>query len=66
MSDRNNLEYLGSEFQYRLIKSFIEDQPFFKDLNSVIDQNMFSETYLRTIVGTMKDYYNKHGSVPSY
>ena len=63
---RNSLEYLGVEFQYRLIKSFIEDSKFFRDLNGVINQNMFTETYLRTIVGVMKEYYNKRESVPSY
>lgn len=64
--DKGNLEYLGVEFQYRLIKAFIEDSGFFRDLNSVVEQNMFTETYLRTIVGVMKDYYNRQESVPSY
>lgn len=64
--DKSNLEYLGVEFQYRLIKAFIEDGGFFRDLNSVVEQNMFTETYLRTIVGVMKDYYNRQESVPSY
>jgi replicative DNA helicase len=64
--NKNNLEYLGTEFQYRLIKACIEDAGFFRDLNGVIDQNMFTETYLRTIVGVMKEYYTKQESVPSY
>ena len=64
--DKGNLEYLGVEFQYRLIKAFIEDAGFFRDLNSAIDQNMFTETYLRTIVGVMKEYYSRQESVPSY
>lgn len=63
---RSDLGYLGSEFQYRLIKTFIEDPSFFRDLNSVIDQNMFTESYLRTIVGIMKEYFIKNESVPSY
>ena len=42
--NKNNLEYLGTEFQYRLIKACIEDAGFFRDLNGVIDQNMFTET----------------------
>ena len=64
--DKGNLEYLGVEFQYRLIKAFIEDAGFFRDLNSAIDQNMFTETYLRTIVGVMKEYYSRQESVRSY
>ena len=57
--EKNNLGYLGEEFQYRLVNAFIADQGFFRDLNSVIDQNMFTNQYLRTIVGVMKDFYEK-------
>ena len=64
--NKNNLEYLGVDFQYRLIKAFIEDKGFFRDFNHVIDQNMFTETYLRTIVGIMKEYFIKQESVPDY
>ena len=62
----NNLGYLGNEYQERLVKCLIEDQQFFKRLNYVIDQNMFTEEPLRRIVGTMKDLYNNRGTVPSY
>lgn len=60
-----NLGYLGEEYQIRLISSFFTDPGFFKDLHSIIDQNMFSNTYLRTIVGLMHDYYEKYECVPS-
>lgn len=64
--EKNNLGYLGVDFQYRLINTFVEDPGFFRDLHSVIDQNMFTDPYLRTIVGVMKEYYTKQESVPSY
>lgn len=64
--EKNNLGYLGEEFQYRLVNAFIADQGFFRDLNSVIDQNMFTNQYLRTIVGVMKDFYEKNEFTPSY
>lgn len=63
---KSNLGYLGVDFQYRLISAFFEHPNFFKDLSSIIDQNMFTDAYLRTIVGTMKEYYQKRDSVPSY
>lgn len=63
---KNNLGYLGSDFQYKLVNAFIEKPSFFKDLYSIIDQNMFTENYLRVIVGVMKEYCEKHNSVPSY
>ena len=63
---RGNLGYLGLEFQYRLISSFFVEQGFFGDLNNIIDQNMFTDSHLRGIVATIKDYYNKYGSMISY
>ena len=63
---KNNLGFLGVDFQYKLISSFMYDSNFFKDLESIIDQNMFTETYLKTIVGVMKDYYRKYNLVPDY
>lgn len=63
---KNNLGFLGVDFQYRLISTFFIDQGFFTDLNTIIDQNMFTDVYLRGIVTIIKDYYNKYGCVPSY
>ena len=57
---KNDLGYLGIDFQYRLIGSFINEPNFFKDLESIIDQNMFTDQYLRVIVGVMKEYFAKH------
>ena len=58
---RGNLGYLGIEFQYRLINSFFHDKDFFGDLNSIIDQNMFTDAHLRFIVAIIKEYYAKYG-----
>ena len=63
---KNTLGYLGADFQYRLVNAFVENPNFFKDLYSIIDQNMFTEQYLRLIVAIMKEYCDKHNSVPSY
>ena len=63
---KTNLGYLGIEFQYRLISSFFVEPGFFSDLNSIIDQNMFTDSHLRGIVATIKEYYHKYGSMISY
>lgn len=63
---KNNLGYLGTDFQYRLISTFFVEPNFFKDMYPIIDQNMFTESYLKTIVGIMKDYYAKYDSTASY
>lgn len=63
---KSDLGYLGEDFQIELVKCFIEDQMFFKDIESIVDQNMFTEDNLRRIVGFMKDRYSLAGVVASY
>ena len=64
--NKTTLGFLGTDYQYKLVSSFVNDPSFFVDLSAIIDQNMFTEQYLKKIVGIMKDYYNKRGSVPRY
>lgn len=66
MPKRENFGYLGTDFQYKLVNSFILHPNFFEDINILINQNMFTEPHLRTVVGIMKDYYASEGSVPGY
>ena len=68
MAQRNkeNLGYLGETFQYKLVHEFIDNHTFFEDLSPIIDQNMFTDPSLKMIVGVMKNYYDKHGNVPTY
>ena len=63
---RTDLGFLGLEFQYRFIKALMEDNSLFRDLHSIIDQNTFTDPMLKVYVGTMKDYYEKNDSFPSY
>lgn len=65
-STKFNLGYLGEEFQYQLVKYFIETPKFFVGLSSILDQNMFTDEHLRRIVGMMKDRYLKNGVCPNY
>ena len=54
--DNKNLGYLGEDFQYKLVHTFMEDKEFFKELSPIVDQNMFTNPNLKVIVGEMKDY----------
>lgn len=65
-TDKTSLGYLGEDFQYKLVHAFLEDKEFFKDLYEITDQNMFTNPNLKTCVGIMKEYFEKHESVPSY
>ena len=64
--DKSSLQYLGEEYQYKLVKEFMEDKSCFRDLAPIIDQNMFTGQYLRMYVGTMLEYFRKHNDIPSY
>ena len=64
--DKSNLGYLGTDFQCKLVKYFVEDNNFFNQISNIVDQNAFTDSLLRTFVGTIKDYYNKESVVPSY
>lgn len=64
--DRTTLQYLGVEFQEKLVKCFFEDQRFFQNLEGIVDQNMFTDECLRRIVGIMRDRYAEAEVVCTY
>ena len=64
--DKSNLGYLGIDFQYKLVKYFVEDHNFFEEVYDIVDQNAFSDINLRIFVGTLKDIYKKENIAPSY
>jgi replicative DNA helicase len=64
--NRENLGYLGEDFQYKLVHEFMDNHTFFEDLNTIIDQNMFTDPNLKVIVGVIKNYYEKYNVVPDY
>lgn len=63
---KDNLGFLGADYQYKLVSAFVQDKKYFEDLYNIIEPNAFTESCLRGIVGVMKDYYDKSGNVPSY
>lgn len=62
----NKIGFLGEDFQYKLVHEFLEDKNFFKDLCDIIDQNLFTDPNLKTLVGVMREYYAKEQVVPGY
>ena len=65
-TDRSNLGFLGETFQFRLAHELLSNKQFFEELSPVIDQNMFTNPYLKVIVGVTKNYFEKNGQVPSF
>lgn len=64
--ERKNLGYLGEDFQFKLVHTFLDDRNFFKDLHNIVDQNMFTNPTLKVVVGVLKEYYESEEVIPSY
>lgn len=64
--EKSNLGYLGVDYQYRLVKCFVEDSEFFGSISNIVEPSFFTEPMLRTIVSALKDSYKKNNLVPSY
>ena len=64
--DKTNLGYLGVDYQYKLVKYFIEDTGFFDGIVNIVDPNAFTEPSLRNFVSIIKDKYLTNNIVPSY
>lgn len=65
-AQNNKLGFLGEDFQCKLAHAFVEDKEFFKDLCDIVDQNLFTDPNLKTLVGVMREYYKKMEAVPNY
>ena len=63
---KSDLGFLGADFEYKFVKALMEDNNLFRDLYSILDQNKFTVPLLKLYVSTMKDYYNKYETFPSY
>ena len=63
---RTNLGYLGYSFQIRLVKQLIEDTKFSEEIMDIIEPLYFDNEYLRLIVASLKDYYEKYETIPTY
>ena len=62
--NKENLGYLGLDFQYRLILQILTDRKFAQSILDVISPNYFEDSYIRIIVATIKDAYEKHEAIP--
>jgi RecA/RadA recombinase len=61
-----NLGYLGYTFQVKLVKQLVEDHKFSESIITTIDPNYFDNEYMRLVVASLKDYYEKYETIPSY
>lgn len=61
-----DLSYQTIDFQYAVVKVLIEDPEFLILINDILDQNTFTDPYIRQTVGVIRDFYKKYGIKPTY
>jgi replicative DNA helicase len=62
--DKNNLGYLGYEYQIRLIAQILTDKKFANSILDIVDPNYFEDTYLRVIVAKIREAKNTDDVIP--
>lgn len=60
----DDLNNLTEDFQYRLLHHVLTDEKFGSSIIELIEPNYFSGSYLRGIVGEIKNAYEKHETIP--
>ena len=63
---KENLGYLGYSFQIKLVKQMIEDIKFSEEIMDIVNPKYFDNEYLRLLVASLKDYYEKYETIPIY
>jgi len=61
---KDTLEFLGVEYEYKLIKILIEDGKFFSCIEPILDQNAFTTPEFRDIVRMMRELYHEACGAP--
>ncbi len=61
---KDNLGYLGLDFQYRLIQQMLVDRKFGESILDILKPNYFEDSFLRTTSAKIKDNYDKYESIP--
>lgn len=62
--DRNNLGYLGADYQIRLMAQILTDRKFGNSIIDIVNPNYFEDETLRIIVGAIKDAKSVDDIIP--
>lgn len=62
--DRDNLGYIGFDFQVRLMAQMMTDEKFALSIIDIINPNYFDDPYFRVICGEIKNAYDEHEIIP--
>lgn len=61
---KDNLGYLGLDFQYRLIQQLLVDRKFGESIVDILKPNYFEDSFLRTVSLKISDNYEQYGVIP--
>ena len=62
--NKDNLGYLGVDFQYRLIQQILVDRKFGESIIDILKPNYFEDSFLRTASLKIADNYEEYGVIP--
>ena len=62
--DRDNLGYLGNDYQFRLMAQILTDSRFAHSIIDIVNPNYFEDQYLRIIAAVIKDAKAKDDIIP--
>jgi replicative DNA helicase len=62
--DRNNLGYLGAEYQLRFVAQILTDRKFGNAIIDIVNPNYFEDEYIRIVVGAIKNAKAKDDIIP--
>lgn len=62
--NKNNLGYLGLDFQYRLIQQILVDRKFGESILGILQPNYFEDSFLRTASLKISENYEEYGVIP--
>ena len=64
--DSSSFDYLGEEFQIRLISQIIQDRKFGELIVEIMDPNYFKSPALRYIMATVKGAFQEYNIIPDF
>jgi len=62
--NKDNLGYLGLDFQYRLIQQILVDRKFGESIVDILQPNYFEDSLLRTASLKISENYEEYGVIP--
>lgn len=63
---KNDLGFLGLDYQLRLIAQLITDKKFANNILDIVDVNFFDDEYLKIIMLEIKNAYDSHQIIPDF